>query len=201
MMPRRPGLYAVILLWLGVVLSPPLWALAEFSADLIYYDADDQEVARGRLYVSDDAVREERSRGKEREVRITDHFRGVTTVIDPVRERYYQTERSALPRNPARFCEQMMLLECGYQKDEEIDGVAVERWGAELGLPGISLQLLAWYSPQLHYPVMVELEGSGRRRLSNIQLGRIPSSLFVIPFRAEPVEPFEGVKLVPLVGW
>ena len=171
-------------------------ALTEFSADLNYYDRNDSVVATGRLYVTDDLSREERSQGERQEVRITNLFRGVTTLYDPATGEYQLTgEMEVVPRNPVRFCAETPLLACGYQQHEQIAGRSVERWGAELGFMGVNLKVIAWYDPELHYPLRVALESGGYQELSNVEVGRLPSALFTLPFGAVEVDRVVGVEI------
>ncbi len=176
-------------------------ALTEFSADLAYFDSDSQVVVTGRIYVTDDAIREERHKGEQREVRIVDLFRGITTVIDPVAGEYSQQEAFAIPRNPSLFCDEMQLFSCGYQFDEAVGGTVASRWGADFGIGEFSIGVTAWYDPDLQYPIRIEVDGGGIRQLSQVEVGRLPSSLFTIPFDVKRVDHVEGVRIEHLMGW
>ena len=106
-----------------------------------------------------------------------------------------------MPRNPVRFCAEVPLLACGFQGNERIDGVETQRWGAEFGLGELGMSAVAWYDPQLQYPVRVELQGSGVRQLSNIEVERVPSALFSIPFNVRRVERVKGVEIDYFSEW
>lgn len=176
-------------------------ALTEFSADVTYFDNHNTPLFTGRLFVGNDAVREERSSSDEKEVRITDLFRGVTYVLNPQAEEYHQEEALPVPRNPARFCAEMMLLDCGLKSREEIGGRGTERWEAELGFGELSLGVIAWYDQNIQYPVRIELKDGASQQLSNIQIIRPSSALFSIPFNYRRVEQVDMVQSVGFPEW
>ncbi len=178
-------------------------ALTEFSADLTYLDSHNRAIHTGRLFVSNDAVREERrgQDGSEAEIRITDLFRGVMYVLNPERGEYYQQEATPIPRDPASFCAEMALLLCGFQSEEELMGKWTERWGAEFGLGELSIGVVAWYDPEIQYPLRIELNRDSSMQLSNVETGRLSSSLFSIPFRYRRVEPSEMVQAGDFPEW
>ncbi len=177
-------------------------ALTEFSADLTYYDQRQQAVVTGRLYVSDTAIREERQRGGRAEVRITDLFRGTTSVLDPQLGEFQQRDEVvAVPRNPLQFCAEAPLLVCEFQQQESVDGRNTERWSADLGFAGFNIRVTAWYDPQIQYPVRLLLESGGSLQLSNIESGRQPSALFSLPFGSRRVPAVEGVRIEHFAVW
>jgi len=162
-------------------------ALTEFSADIRYLN-DAVPTAEGRLYVSDHTIREERQNDKRREVRITDLYQGVLYVLDPQRGEYHQQQAYPVPRNPQAFCAEMMLAECGFQATEAQMGRQTERWAAELGFGELSFGVVAWYDPEIQYPVRIKLNSGIVQELSNIEQGRLSSALFSIPFHYRQVE-------------
>lgn len=170
----------------------PVQALTEFSADITYQRAEQREPLHGRLYVTDDVIREERYQGQQQEIRIIDLFRGVTLRIDPHREEYQQQDEVlSLPRNPALFCAEMPLLACGFERVERIAERETERWSAEMGISGLSIEITAWYDPQIQYPLRLRLGNGDTLQLSNIEIGRLPSSLFTLPFHLRRVAELE----------
>ncbi len=177
-------------------------ALTEFSADLTYYDRENRAVASGRLYVSNDAIREERQRGEAREIRITDLFRSTTTVIDPLRSEFeLRNEVLVLPRNPVQFCAEAPLLVCQFQQQEWVEGRQTERWAADLGFTGFNITVTAWYDPQIQYPVRVQLDSGGYMQLTAIEPGRQPSALFSLPFGSNRVARVEGIEIENFSVW
>lgn len=194
-------------LWKGALLLSLLIpsvaaALTEFSADLTYYDRENRAVVSGRLYVTDDAIREERQRGGAEEVRIIDLFRGTTTVVDPQRSEFeLRNEVLVLPRNPVQFCSEAPLLVCQFQQQEWIDGRSTERWAADLGFTGFNITVTAWYDPQIQYPVRVQLDSGGYLQLSGIESERQPSALFSLPFGSSRVPKVEGVEIENFSVW
>lgn len=159
-------------------------------------------MANGRLYVTDDLIREDRQAEGREEIRITDLFRGTTTIFDPqLRQFQLQRETISLPRNPLQFCTETPLIYCSFEQQEVMLGRETERWGAEVGLGEWGLRLTAWYDPQIQYPLRLQLAESGSLELKNIQVARLPSSLFTLPFDAERVEKVQGVALAPFALW
>ena len=189
-------------LLLSLLIPSQAIALTEFSANIHYYDQQQQAVASGRLYVTDDAIREERQRGSAEEVRITDLFRGTTTVLNPQSGEFELLEEVvAVPRNPHRFCSEAPLLVCQFQQQDWVDGRETERWTADLGFAGLNITVTAWYDPQIQYPVRLQLDNGGYLQLSNIEPGRQPSRLFSLPFGSKRVSTVEGVKLEQFSVW
>ncbi len=173
-------------------------ALTEFSADITYYDREMATLATGRIYVSDLAIREERQKGARREVRITDLFQGTTTILDPQRGEYQVLqELLVLPRNPLRFCADSPLLICEFERREQVDGRQTERWRAGFGVAGFDITITAWYDPLIQYPTRLQLERGEWMQLSNIEIGRLPSKWFSLPFDSSQVERVEGVGAGP----
>lgn len=176
-------------------------ALTEFSADVTYFDDHKSLHSSGRLFVSNDSIREERKSSDAEVIRITDMFRGVTYVLEPGSEEYYQQDAMAVPRDPARFCAEMMLLDCGYRGEKKIDGRLTEHWGAELGFGDLSIGVSAWYDPTIQYPVRIELNDGASLQLSNIHIARPPSSLFSIPYNYRMVERVDGEQSAGFPEW
>ena len=68
---------------------PVAVALTEFSAEVQYYNQQQKQLTiHGSLYVSDDVIREEFNRDGKVEVKITDLFRGTTSMLDLERKEY-----------------------------------------------------------------------------------------------------------------
>ena len=162
-------------------------ALTEFSADIRYLN-DAVPTVEGRLYVTDHAIREERKSEKGREIRITDLYRGVMYVLDPQQSEYHQQQAYPIPRNPQAFCAEMLLAECGFRATEGQMGRKTERWAAELGFGALNFGVVAWYDPEIQYPVRIELDSGIVQELGNIERDRLSSALFSIPFHYRQIE-------------
>ncbi|MBT4329886.1 MAG: hypothetical protein HOD58_08165 [Gammaproteobacteria bacterium] len=180
-------------------------ALTEFSADVTYLDAAQNHQRYGRLYVSDDAIREERYHEvdqKAYEVKIIDLFRGVTLRADLQRGEYQQlNEVVTMPRNPAQFCAEAPLLSCGFQQRERLQQRVVERWAAELGFSSLSIEITAWYDPEIQYPVRLQMSDGETLQLSNVEVGRLPSATFSLPFDLRRVAKLEGIAVDNFSLW
>ncbi|MBC8519330.1 MAG: hypothetical protein H8D24_02850 [Gammaproteobacteria bacterium] len=175
--------------------------MTEFSADVTYFDDHKLLQSSGRIFVANDSIREERKSSDSEVIRITDMFRGIAYVLEPGSKEYYQQEALAVPRDPARFCAEMMLLECGYRGEKEIDGRVTEHWSAELGFGDLSIGVSAWYDPTIQYPVRIELNDGAALQLSNIQIARPPSSLFSIPYNYRMVEQTDSDQSAGFPEW
>ncbi|HIJ23877.1 MAG TPA: hypothetical protein HPP65_02840 [Gammaproteobacteria bacterium] len=175
---------------MSILHLPVAVALTEFSAEVQYYNQQQKQLTiHGSLYVSDDVIREEFNRDGKVEVKITDLFRGTTSMLDLERKEYQRVaEVFTIPRNPAQFCAEMALLECGFKGYEEIEGVKTERWGADLGFGSLSVDVVAWYDPSIQYPLRIKLGNGNVLQLSRVEKRRIPSSLLSVPFGFNEVD-------------
>ena len=61
-----------ILLFLLSSIMPAVEALTEFSADVSYFDSENPQPFTGRIFVSNSAIREERSGSRGETIHITD---------------------------------------------------------------------------------------------------------------------------------
>ena len=115
-------------------------------------------------------------------------------------EEYHQQGALPVPRNPAEFCTEMALLLCGFQGDEELMGKRTERWGAEFGFGELSIGVVAWYDPDIQYPIRIKLNDRVQQ-LSNVHKGRLSSALFSIPFSYRMVEQADDSKASGFPEW
>ncbi len=187
MVSSRASSTGATLLLLLFTAAPVVEALTEFSADISYFDSGKNQISAGQLFVSDRAIREERTTSQGKEIIITDLFYGTTYVLNPETGEYHEQDALPVPRNPAQFCAEMPLLLCGFQREEELMGIKTERWGADLGFGELTIGVVAWYDPEIQYPIRVEFN-EVVQQLSNVRKGRVSSTLFSIPIRYRMVE-------------
>lgn len=191
-MTRSFRLFALILFSLS---SAALFAQADFSAEIVRHDQEDQEKTPAKIYVTKDKMRVESAGRNGRSGAVLIDFANQTTnILMPEQSMYMEfpagkgpgTQRFASffrPSDVENACGDWQKLattkggECHKVGNETVSGRNTVKYAAKSASGDAST---IWLDPKIAFPVKWEGKGGGGE-LQNIQVGSQSSSLFEIP--------------------